>query len=288
MHPHSLYRLASRVWNTPHLITPEAFRVVTDYFLSRNSKDFRLDPIYPDDSDSNTEPDDSPTILPNDIGLLIVDGSLTYKPVEGMCGEVGTSYQTLVNQVEEMAEAGVKTVVMQVSSGGGEGSHCFETANDIRAIADANGMTLIGYADEYACSAAYALICICDTVIANPSSDIGSIGVLIALMDQSKALEQAGLKPIFITAGEDKVPYANDGSFKQSFLDELQDSVDRMNAEFVTHVSKYTGLDPKTIRGFQARSFDGATAVSLGLANAVMTNREFSTFIAQATQGNHQ
>lgn len=292
MHPHSLFRVASEVWNTPHLITPEAFRVVTDYFSSRNAKDFRFDPIYPNDpdGDDDIEPDDDdkPTILNNNVGLLIVDGSLTYKPVVTMCGEVGTSYQSLVEQMEELAEAGCKTVVMQVSSGGGQGSHCFETANDLRSIADNNGMTMIGYADEYACSAAYALLCVCDTVIANPSSEVGSIGVLIALMDQSKALEQAGLKPIFITAGEEKVPYANDGSFKQSFLDELQADVDRLNAEFVAHVSKYTGLDPKTIRGFQARSFDGATAVSLGLANAVMTNREFAAFVAQATQGNTQ
>lgn len=292
MHPHSLYRLASTVWNTPHLITPESFRVITDFFIQRNAKDFRFDPVYPPDPDNDgdddsNDPDDDNDVV-NGTGLLVIDGSLTYKPVYGPCGEVGTSYQSLVEQMEDFAEAGVKTVVMQVSSGGGAGGHCFETANDIRAIADANDITLIGYADEYACSAAYAILCVCDVVIANPSSEVGSIGVLIALMDQSKALEMEGLKPIFLSAGDEKVPYANDGSFKQSFLDELQADVDRMNAEFIAHVSKYTGLDLKVIRSFQARSFDGATAVELGLANAVMTNREFATFVAQATQGNTQ
>jgi hypothetical protein len=43
-------------------------------------------------------------------GVLYVDGSLTYKPVMTLCGEAGTSYQSLVAQVEEMAEAGVKTI----------------------------------------------------------------------------------------------------------------------------------------------------------------------------------
>lgn len=287
MHPHSLYRLASTVWNTPHLITPESFSVIADYFVQRNAKDFRLDPIYPDEQQPTTT-FTTPEVVNNSVGLLCVDGSLTYKPVMTMCGDAGTSYQGLVEQMNELADSGIKTVVMQVASGGGEGAHCFETANEIRTIADENDMTLIGYADEYACSAAYALICVCDTVIANPSSELGSIGVLIALMDRSKALEQAGLKPIFITAGQDKVPYANDGSFKQSFLDELQADVDRMNAQFIAHVSMHTGLDPETIAGFQARSFDGATAVQLGLANAVMTNREFAAFVAQATQGNTQ
>jgi ClpP class serine protease len=288
MSAHNLFRLAAEVWNKPHLITPESFRVITDFFSRRNDKDFRLDPIYPDNDPTDPQDDNDTTLVVNGTGVLLVDGSLTYKPVMTMCGEVGTSYQSLIEQMNDFAEAGIKTVVMQVSSGGGQGSHCFETANEIRAIADANDMTLIGYADEYACSAAYALICVCDTVIANPSSELGSIGVLIALMDQSKALEMAGLKPIFITAGDDKVPFAEDGSFKESFLEELQADVDRLNAEFVAHVSKYTGLDAKTIRGFQARSYDGATAVSLGLANAVMTNSQFAAFVAQATQGNIQ
>lgn len=285
---HNLFRLRQEIFNRPHLITVESFSVISDYLALRNAKDFRLDPIYPNEPASMNEDDDDALVINDSIGLLIVDGSLTYKPVMGLCGEVGTSYQSLISQMQEFAEAGLKTVVMQVSSGGGQGSHAFETANEIRAIADSAGIQLIGYADEYACSAAYALICVCDVVIANPSADLGSIGVLIALMDQSKALEQAGLKPIFITAGEDKVPYANDGSFKDSFLQELQVDVDRMNAEFIAHVNKYTGLDAKTIAGFQARSFDGATAVQLGLADSVMTNRQFADYVKQAHKGNTQ
>src|SRR4051812_24877013 len=112
-HPHALMRLAARVYNTPHLITPSAFNVVLDYFERRNAKDFRLD--YMDDLQSADEPDESEAQYANGMGVLRVDGSLTYKPVYGLCGEVGTSFQSLVDQVEEMAEAGVTTIVMEVT-----------------------------------------------------------------------------------------------------------------------------------------------------------------------------
>lgn len=273
---HELYRLSKSVWNQPHLITPEAFSVVLDYLDSRNSRDFKMDYIDGTDPEDSQEP-----IYANGLGVLRVDGTLTYKPVMTLCGEVGTSYQSLVDQVEDMAEAGVKTIVMEVTSGGGEASHALQACEDIRAICDENDITLIGYADTIAASAAYALICVCDQVIANPSASLGSIGALVALLDTSKAMENAGLKRIFITSGESKVPFAEDGSFKKSFLADIQSAVDSINIEFAAHVSKYTGLDVKTITGFEAKVFDATTAVEKGLANAVMTNKQFAAYVSQ-------
>lgn len=276
---HSLIRLSSRVYNTPHLITRESLSVILDYLDSRNSLNFRFDPTESPAGDSQAEivaQQPAPTI-----GLLRVDGSLTYKPVMTMCGEAGTSYQSLVAATEELIAAGVKTIVMEVSSGGGEASHVFETANEIRTLCDDNDIQLIGYADTMAASAAYALISVCDQVIANPSAQLGSIGCVVALLDTSAAMEKAGYKRIFITSGESKVPYDDKGAFKQSFLDDIQSRVDELNAEFTAHVSEYTGLDPKTITGFEAKVFSAQESVKLGLANAVMTNKEFAQFIEQ-------
>jgi ClpP class serine protease len=280
---HSLYRLYSKIHNTPHLITPEAFNVILDYLETRNSDGYQMatkrSPL-PDGSFDVVSENTS-----GDIGVIAIDGSLTYKPVMTLCGEAGTSYQSLVAQVEEMAEAGVKTIVMEVSSGGGEASHVFEAAEDIRAICDEQGIQLIGYADTMACSAAYALICICDEVIANPSADLGSIGCVVALLDQSKALEQAGYKRIFVTSGDNKVPFADDGSFKQEFLDEIQADVNRLNEQFAAHVSQYTGLSVETIMDFQASVYDANKAVELGLANKVMTNKQFAQYVANLHKG---
>lgn len=276
---HSLFRLTSRVYNTPHLITPQAFSTILDYLDARNTTEVEMFVPVDDASKQSEKP------YANGLGVLTVDGSLTYKPVMTACGEAGTSYQSLVAQVEEMAEAGVKTIVMEVTSGGGEASHVFQACEDIRAIADANGIKMIGYADTIAASAAYALISICDEVIANPSASVGSIGCVVALMDMSKAYEKAGLKRIFITSGENKVPFDEDGSFKKEFLDEVQESVDRLNAEFATHVSKFTGLSVDAIMGLEAGCFDADKALEIGLINKVMTNKEFAAYVASIHKG---
>lgn len=280
MPSHSLIRLTERVYNKPHLITPQAFNVILDYLDARNQVG-----ISKLEFDAQSVSADAEKPYANGLGVLRIDGSLTYKPVMTLCGEAGTSYQSLVAQVEEMAEAGVKTIVMEVTSGGGEASHVFEAAQEMRAIFDANGIKTIGYADTMAASAAYALICICDEVVANPSADLGSIGCVVALMDMSKAYENAGLKRIFVTSGENKVPFAEDGSFKKEFLDDVQASVDKLNAEFAAHVSKYTGLSVDTIMGFEAKVFDANEALELGLANKVMTNKQFAAYVASLHKG---
>lgn len=276
MKAHSTARLLGSLYNKPHFITVDAFDVVLDYLVTRNSDAFKF----------STETYEVAPVgsRGNQVGVLYVDGTLTYKPVSTMCGEAGTSYQALVNEFQEMADAGIKTVVMEVSSGGGEASHCFEAANEIRAIADEYDIELIGYADTLACSAAYALISVCDEVVANPSATVGSIGCVVALMDTSKAMAQAGLKRVFITSGENKVPFAADGSFKQEFLDEVQEDVDRANTEFANHVSGYTGIEAAEIMALEAKTFKADKAMEIGLVNAVMTSKQFAAHVA-AKQG---
>lgn len=279
---HGLLRLRAKLHNTPHLITAEALAPILEYLDARSTEGYQRLDFYDDEPPAH---DDDEKPYADGLGVLKVDGSLTYKPVMTMCGEAGTSYQSLIAQTEEMAAAGVRTIVMEVSSPGGEASHCFQTAQEIRAICDEHNIRLIGYADTVACSGGYALICICDEVIVNPDASVGSIGVVIALTDTSKAYEKAGLKRIFITSGANKVPFDADGSFKKEFLEELQEDVNRINDTFAQHVSDHTGLSVDTIKSYEAGVYDGAIAVEKGLANKVMTNKEFHKYVASLHQG---
>ena len=85
---------------------------------------------------------------------------------------------------------------------------------------------------------------------------------------------------VFVTAGEDKIPYGADGKFTESFLTGLQGKIDMLYSQFVEHVSLYTGLDEEAIKATKARTFLADEAKSLGLVNEVMTQSEFSKYIA--------
>ena len=147
-------------------------------------------------------------------------------------------------------------------------------------MCDDAGVYVHAYVDECAASAAYAWACAADEVICHPMGEVGSIGVLVCLTDYSKAMEQQGIKEIYIFAGDNKVPYAEDGSFKQSFLDDLQTKVDMLYEEFTGHVSKYTGLYTEAVKNTKASMFVAKEALSLGLINKIMNYEEFTNYVA--------
>lgn len=272
MTAHRLIKLTQRLYSKPHMISQDSFDIVANYLHSRNM----MTPIQSDTEEEDE--DDCPSII-NGVGVICLDGALTYKPIQGMCGEVGCSYTQLLQDFQELIKTGVKTIVMEIDSGGGEGYGCMETADDIRKLCDQNDVYLIAYNDGRIASAAYAIACAADEVISNPSADTGSIGVLVCLYNDSKYLENAGVVRSFVYAGNKKIPYAEDGTWKESFIQDLQSSVDMMYEQFVSHVNKYTGIDKEKIRSFQAGMFSAEESLSNGLINQIMTRSQFVDYL---------
>jgi ClpP class serine protease len=279
----SVLRLTERIYSSPQLITQESFSLIKYYLDQRNEgllidggnggEDYPKDEPYPF-YDINSK-----------IGILNVDGTLSAKPIHTMCGEVGTSYQKLLEQATEMVDAGIKTIIMNVSSGGGQALNCFNAANEFRKMCDENGVSVYGFNESLAASAAYAWLSVCDEVYAHPDAETGSVGVLVCLLDESKHMEQEGLKRVFVTAGNEKIPFAEDGSFKPEFLADLQYKVDTVYENFVSHVSQHMGLSSEAIKATQAKTFMSKDALALGLINGVKTEREFQDYVISKHKG---
>lgn len=272
MNKHKLLRLTASLRNRPHLISKEAFQEIETVLNARNTG-------LLDISGSKDAAKQKEKPVAGDIGVISIQGPLTYRSTgwEGMCG--GFSYEMLLDQAEELIASGVKDIVLDVDSGGGEAYGCFEATDELRKMCDAAGVKLTGYIDGSACSAAYGIICACDEVVINPFAQTGSIGVLIAIYNDSKALEQAGIQRTFVTDGTDKVPFADDGSWREGFLADLQARVAELGDAFRAHVAKYTGLSTKDIKDTQARVYSAQDALSIGLVNKIMTRSEFVDYI---------
>ena len=286
MSAHKLFRLAASLYNSPQLIIPAEFEKILAYVDSRNF-DMMIPSSKMEDGEEDSE--DDPTsiedMIENGICVITVEGTLTAAPVQSLCGTVGTSYAQLEESVEEAIEAGVDMIVMTFSSGGGQAARLFESTNNIRSMIDAAGIPLYGYVLDGSLSASFAISCICDELYCNPSAEVGSVGCVVALTDTSKAMEQEGVKRIYLTSGTEKVPFAEDGSFKQSFLDDVQAQVDKLGTQFINHVSQYTGIDSKIIRGFEAASFDADEALERDLITGIKTQREFVDYIVNKKNG---
>lgn len=279
MPTHSLLRLTERLYNVPHLITESALDPILEYLNNRNN--FGLSSTVVAEAKIPKKRSEHA----GGIGEIAVDGALTYRPVHTECGPQGVSYQGILEQAGLLIEEGVTTLILTHSSPGGEASHCFSTANDLRQMCDENGVTLISYIDTLSASASLAIGVVADEVIIHPSAVTGSVGCVVALLDKSKAYEKAGLKPIYIASTAGKTPFQPDGSFSQEFLDDVQADVTRLGTQFAEHVSQYTGIPVKTILNMNAKMFHAEAALEVGLVNKIMDHKQFVAYVTDKHKG---
>lgn len=278
---HALRLLTQKLYNQPHLMEAKSFEAIMSYLDHRNSGQMLVD-------DSENEREDRSGLMFNPdtlVGMLSVEGPLTYKPVTVMgfdCG--GANYQTMKADMDALVEKGMKTLVLNVDSGGGEAYQAFETAQYLRDMANANNIKIISYVDGLSASAAYALTSVSDEIIVNPQAEVGSIGVVVRLMNDSKALEKQGFERTFVYAGGSKVPFAEDGSFREDFISDIQSKVDALYESFTEFVADHRNISVETVRSTEAKTFLPKEALSLGLADAVMTHEEFYTHLADVAQ----
>lgn len=273
MPSHKLHRLLDSLYNTPHLITASALSPIVEYLQERNS------PTFAFVADAKVVDKKKPEQA-GGIGEIKVNGAISYLPVEGICGPSGTSYTGILEQAEELISLGVDTILLTFASPGGTAAHCFTTCQELRELADASGVKLVSYIDEQAASAALALSVVSDEVIIHPSATTGSIGCVCCILDKSKALQDMGLKPIYIASTPGKTPFQADGSFSQDFLDNMQEDVSRLGAQFAEHVSKFTGIPVDLITKMDAKMFHAEAALEAGLVTAIMDHKQFATYMA--------
>lgn len=280
--PHALFRLREKTLNTPQLMSIQGFDAIAKYLDERCTKGFKLEAGDGLRSEANER-----YSFNADLGVatLSIDGPLSYRPVTLMgmdCG--GTSYTQLKEDFTYLVESGAKTIAFMTDSPGGEAHGLFPTAQYMRDLADANGVKILSFTDGMSASAGYGLTSIADEIIVSPGSEVGSIGVVVRLMNDSKALEKEGYERSFVYAGSSKVPYAEDGSFRPDFINDIQSKVDSLYVEFVEFVATQRNLSTDSVKSTEARTFLPKEAMALGLIDAEMTVESFYNYLADTAQ----
>lgn len=272
---HAVTRFTESLYNTPHLIGLSAFDSLMYYFDNRNSGIDARSNATPAGGVSHAEYD-----YATKVGTLSVSGALTYRSnvFTALCG--ATSYQQLQSDFDKLIDAGAKTIVLAVDSGGGQAYGAFETANYLRKTADAKGIRLVSYCDGQMASAAYVLGSVAHEVVLNPESECGSIGVVVKLRNANEQLKKAGIEDTYLIGGANKVPFANDGSWRKEFITDIQAKVDSLYGEFTGFVALHRGMSIDQVTNTKARMFTASEAVKLGLADSTMTREQFNEYVS--------
>lgn len=278
---HSLNRLLGSITQTPMLTTQENLMEVLEYINSRNAQE---DLAILTQAEARRDSQEYTPTVENGVGLLTIEGNLTYKHgwLNSLCGIV--SYQKLLADFENMIDQGAHTIAMDIDSGGGMAYGCFETAQAMRDLADENGVRIISYVDGGAFSAAYALASISNEIILNPMAKVGSIGVVVSLYNELPMKIKDGAEAIFVYSGDSKVPYDAEGKIRQDFLDSIQEDTDALYTQFIQHVAKYRPMTEGEIKDTQAKTFRAGDALQRGLADREMTSAEFIEYLATLSE----
>lgn len=296
----NLPRLKEKVFNNPLLITEESILPITNYLKNPDRTFFNVSHEVSDldvllsefDYDKRIDSYEEEQLKKlkqraglnpdNDIGVIDVSGTLVAKAgqING-CVEL-TSYEKIKATTAMQIKLGAKSIVYMIDSGGGEAYTAFSTGRDLRKMADAAGIKTYAYVDGMAASGAYMMASAAHEIVANEDSDVGSIGVLVQLINPSKHLQQEGYERTFITAGDHKVPFDKDGNFQEEFINRIQSGVQKTYEKFVTAVSDLRGLSKQEIIDTQARVYDAPEALKIGLVDKIMELEEFENYVSSS------
>lgn len=186
-------------------------------------------------------------------------------------GYASSTEQFVAANQELVGDASVSAIVWECNSPGGSCSGVQEAASKLMALRGSKPIVAIS---QYCmASAAYWLCCAADKIAAAPSSLTGSIGVVKAHLDQSKANEMAGYKITYIYAGKYKVEGNPDEPLSDSAKANAQAIVDDYYSQFVNGVAEARNVNPKAVReGYgQGAVLTSGRSVAAGLADYVAT-----------------
>ena len=278
----ALIRLTESLQNKPLLSTQPHLDQVLEYLTDRNNgvHNLKVDIIKKDRVNRETIEYNEDT----GVGIIAIDGSLTYLTYQGLCGDAGISYKKIKAEFDYLVANGAKIILLDQDSNGGEAYMAFETAREMRKIADEKGVKLISYVDGGSFSASYVFSAVCHEIIVNPQGEVGSIGVVVGLRNTNKAERNMGVERTYVYSGKSKIPFDAEGDWDKAWLQDIQDKVDTLYGEFLSHVSLYRDVTKETLLDIGARTFFGADAVELGLADKVYTHEELGDYLATLTE----
>lgn len=179
------------------------------------------------------------------------------------------SYESIKKRIQKACDTNKGTILLKIDSPGGEVAGCFDAARSIKDKCRKAGKKLIVHVEGQCSSAAYALACVADKIVASKTADIGSIGVLAVRYDDTKADEISGYKVNLITSGKRKADWNPHTKYTKEEQDTHQAEIDELAQEFFSLVSTYRNISIEKIKSFEAGSYRGSLAAKLGLIDEV-------------------
>lgn len=275
-------RLSQRLFNVPLMIEPAKAEIVCAALMNHMGiTNFnRIDGVTlgamdlkqrAEDALSEDRPSTRFYQLVDGVAIIPVEGSLVQKqagldPWSGMTG-----YNQIARKLKEArSDSSVRAIMFSIDSPGGEVAGCFYLARQISEGSARNGGKPIwAFANEMACSAAYAIACSCDRVFMPETGIIGSVGVWTMLADMTGGLEKNGIEVTLRRAGERKARGGPYEKWDEQTLAKIDAWINQTWTIFANLVAQNRPMSIKEVFDLEGDWFAGDDAMDTGLMDGI-------------------
>ena len=290
--PGQLLRLSDRLLNTPLLIHPAKAQIILGVLSGRIGLDSSLysEEDHPEGFEASRFVATSRRADGSASLSRTVDGTAIIQVLDTLVNRGAwldsrsglTSYEGIAAQLRAAgSDPEVRSVLLDISSPGGEAAGMAGLADLIRSVRQTKPVT--AFVNDMAASAAYGIASAANEIVVSPTSIVGSIGVVMLHADRSGELAAQGVKPTLIFAGSHKVDGNPFEPLSDAVRADLQASVDAHYRQFLDTVAAGRGrkLTADMARATEARTFIGAEALTVGLADRIASFDEVLASLAQ-------
>ena len=164
----------------------------------------------------------------------------------------------------------LSAVALVINSPGGSPAQSALIAKRIRDLAREKEVPVLAFCEDVAASGGYWLACAADEIFVQPTSIVGSIGVITSGFGFVDLLEKIGVERRVYTAGERKAtldPFRPEDPQEVGRLKEMQGALHEVFKNMVRDRRGHR-LNAEEELLFSGEFWDGLKAVDLGLADA--------------------
>ena len=187
---------------------------------------------------------------------IVVDGPIT-----------GSTRQRVLKALREVEEREFPALLLRIDSPGGTVGDSQEIHAALLRLREKGCRVVASFGNISASGGVYIGVA-AESIVANPGTITGSIGVILRGNDLSKVFERIGIRFDTVKSGVYKDILSPDRPLSPEERALLQELIDSSYGQFVRVVAEGRSLTEDTVRGFaDGRVFSGEQAKSLGLVD---------------------
>ena len=203
----------------------------------------------------------------NKIAVISLNGPIQAEAYVSLFGSSGITPALVRHQLERASDDfEVKAIVIQVNSPGGDVSACEEIRYEMEKIEKPMVISM----RTIAASGGYYISAGADRIVALPTTNTGSIGVITHIPNLKGLFDKLGIKMEIVKSGKYKDMYSGFKELTPEEIQIVQKNADQAYDRFIDIVARGRNLDKEKVREIATgQLYTGLDAKELGLVDEI-------------------